>query len=203
MQPALVLLEFHSIAIGIAASDAMAKRVVLETFALGTVQPGKFLVAAGGEVANVEEAWAIGRTTGGEALVGEVFLADVHRAIPAALSGSARGFEGDALGVIETTTVVSTLRAADRALKSTDTELSEFRLADGLGGKGYALLSGEVGEVEAAVEAAVDVIPRAELIAQLVIPQLDLEVSRNLRSGGSFSTHWNESSAAGTRRAKR
>jgi microcompartment protein CcmL/EutN len=45
------------------------------------------------------------------------------------------------------------------------------RLADGLGGKGYALFTGAVGDVEAALEAAVgrcaDALIESRLIAQL------------------------------------
>jgi len=190
MQPALALLEFASIAIGIRAGDAMAKRVPLETLALGTVQPGKFLIAAGGEVAHVEEAWASGREVGGDALVGEIFLPDIHPSVVAALAAPTRVFEGDALGVLETSTVAATLRASDRALKSTAVALGEFRLADGLGGKGYALFSGDVGEVQAAVEIAADGVRAEELVQRVVIPQLHADVARGLSASPEFASHW-------------
>ena len=54
--PAIVLLEFDSIAAGILAGDAMAKRAPLDSLRAGTVQPGKYLVLAAGEVADVQEA---------------------------------------------------------------------------------------------------------------------------------------------------
>jgi len=203
MQPALALLEFASIAIGIRAGDAMAKRVPLETLALGTVQPGKFLIAAGGEVAHVEEAWAsgcevgreVGREVGADALLGEIFLPDVHPAIVAALAAPTRVFEGDALGVLETSTVAATLHASDRALKRTSVALEEFRLADGLGGKGYALFSGDVGEVQAAVEIAADGVRAEELVQRVVIPQLHADVARGLSASPEFASHWQPTAA--------
>ena len=44
IEPALGLLEFDSIAAGIAAGDAMAKRAPIEVIRAGTVHPGRYLV---------------------------------------------------------------------------------------------------------------------------------------------------------------
>ena len=40
-QPALALIDFDSIAAGIEAADAMAKRAQIELLRVGTVQPGR------------------------------------------------------------------------------------------------------------------------------------------------------------------
>ncbi len=61
MHPAIVLLEFDSIAVGIEAGDSMAKRAPLQSLHAGSVQPGKYIILAGGEVGDVEEARAAGR----------------------------------------------------------------------------------------------------------------------------------------------
>jgi len=58
---ALGLLEFDSIALGIAAGDAMVKRAPIESIKAGTVQPGKYLVMVYGEVADVQESLDAGR----------------------------------------------------------------------------------------------------------------------------------------------
>jgi len=47
MQPAIALLEFDSIAIGVRAGDAMVKRAPVEITYAGTVHPGKYLVLVG------------------------------------------------------------------------------------------------------------------------------------------------------------
>ena len=65
IEPALALLEFSSIAAGIQAADAMVKRAQIDVIRAGTVQPGKYLVLIGGEVADVEESLAAGREVGG------------------------------------------------------------------------------------------------------------------------------------------
>ena len=89
----------------------------------------------------------------------------------------------EALGVVETTTVAAAIDAADAGAKAAEVDLASIRLADGLGGKGYVLFSGAVGEVEAALAAAVErsdshgALVRSDLIAQL-----HGEMAENLRA---------------------
>jgi microcompartment protein CcmL/EutN len=188
MQPALGLLEFSSIAAGIQAGDAMVKRAPLLTVHAGTVHPGKYLVLVGGEVASVEEALAAGRLVGGRALLDEVFLPAVDAAVVAAIVGARRARQGEALGVIETASVAATIAAADAAVKGARVRLLEVRLADGLGGKAYALLGGSVTDVEAAVELGTRGLRRAELLVeQVVIPRLHAEMRANLEAHAEFA----------------
>lgn len=187
MRPAIVLLEFDSIAVGIRAGDAMAKRAPLLTLHAGSVQPGKYLVLAGGEVASTEEARMAGREAGAAALVDEIFLPEVHPEVVSALAGGRRPIEGEALGIIETRTVAATIGAADAAVKGAYVALLEIRMADGLGGKGYALVSGEVEDVEAAVGIGVASLPTPELlVAQVVIPRIHREMAENISQAAEF-----------------
>ena len=187
MQPAILLLEFDSIAVGIRAGDAMAKRSPLRTLHAGTVHPGRYLVLAGGEVADLEEALDAARETGGASLRDEMFLPDVAPAVVAALTGERRSRHESALGVFETTTVPAVIRASDRAVKGALIDILEIRLADGLGGKGYALYGGEVADVEAAIGLAEESLDRADLlVARVVIPQLHGEMAENLAAHGEF-----------------
>ncbi len=187
MGPAIALLEFDSIAVGIRAGDAMAKRAPLETLHAGSVQPGKYQVLAGGEVAEVEEARAAGRAAGGQALVDEIFLPEVHPEVIQALTGGRRPAEGEALGIVETRTVAAVIGAADAGVKGALVRLLEVRLADGLGGKGYVLFSGEVSNVEAAVELGVASLPARDLLVErVVIPRLHDEMLDNLTAHPEF-----------------
>jgi len=153
--PAIAVIEFDSIAVGTLAADAMVKQAPIETFRVGTVQPGKYLVLIGGAVAAVEESRRAGLRVGGARVTGEIFLPDVHVRVHEALQGRRRADEGDALGVIETASIPINVAAADRAIKTADVSIVEIRLGDGLGGKGVTLLSGLLHDVQAAVEAAV------------------------------------------------
>lgn len=185
---ALGLLELTSIGRGIVTGDAMVKRSPVDLLLAGTVHPGKYLLLVAGGVAEVEEAMAAGRTAAGAALCDALFLPDVHPAVVAAAAGERRDGDGDALGVVETTTVAALLGAADRGVKAAAVDLREVRLADGLGGKAYCLFAGAVADVEAAVDAAAAAMPDpALLVAAEVIASLHTEMDANLLAAAELA----------------
>lgn len=186
IQPALALLELDSIAAGIAAGDAMAKRASIGVLRAGTVHPGKYLVLVGGSVGDVEEALEAGREVGASAVLDVVFLPNVHPELVAALGGVRREAGGEALGVIETATVAAIVEAADAGLKGARVRLVELRLADDLGGKGYLLFDGPVAEVEAAVEIGAARVAGAPGLATRVISKLHAEMAENLVADARF-----------------
>ena len=188
IQPAIALIEFSSIATGIKSADAMVKRAPIMVIKSGTVQPGKYLVLIGGEVADVEESLDAGKGTGASAIVDIVYLPHVHLQVVEALSGGRVPDLEDALGVIETTTVAAAIHAADAGIKGAVVKLLEVRLADGLGGKGIVLFSGLVHDVEAAIEIGVGVLETPDLLVQqVVIPQLHKEMWDNISDTTYFS----------------
>jgi microcompartment protein CcmL/EutN len=189
MQPAIALIEFDSIAIGMRAGDAMVKRAPVEVTYAGTVHPGKYLVLVGGDVACVEESFAAGLALAGSALLDKIYLPSAHPEVVRYLRGMRGRVTGEALGIIETTTVASTLGAADRGLKGAEVDLVELKLADRLGGKAYCIFSGAVADVEAAVEIGVDHLDDpSTLFAQVVIPDFHDEMLANLEAATEFSS---------------
>jgi len=187
MEPALALIEFDSIAVGIQAGDAMVKKAPIATIKAGTVQPGKYLVLITGGVAEVDESLQAGVEWGGDSVIDTVFLPQVHPAVVQAIGGGRVEGTGAALGVIETCDVAATIQAADAGVKGAEVTLREIRLADGLGGKAFCLFQGEVHDVEAAVEIGVGALPDPEvLVRQVVIPQLHPEMEENLLTSTYF-----------------
>jgi microcompartment protein CcmL/EutN len=187
MEPALALIEFNSIAIGIQAGDAMVKKAPIAAIKAGTVQPGKYLVLITGQVAEVEESLQAGVEWGAETVIDTVFLPQVHPAVVQAIGGDRVEGVGPALGVIETHDVTSTIQAADAGVKGAEVTLREIRLADGLGGKAFCLFRGEVQDVEAAVEIGVASLPDpVVLVNQVVIPQLHPEMGETLETSSYF-----------------
>lgn len=190
LEPAVALLELSSIAVGIEAGDAMAKRAPIDVLHAGTVHPGRYLILVGGAVADVEEALGAGREAGEGCILDLVLLTGVHPQVVAALRGRRLTGEGEALGVIETATVASVIDAADAGVKGAQVRLLELRLADGLGGKAYLLFDGRVADVEAAVEqgmarVAASARPVHPVIGR-VIPQLHDAMRANLEADGRF-----------------
>ena len=184
--PALALLEFGSVAAGIVAGDAMVKRAPLSGLWAGTVQPGHYLVLVAGDTASVVEAIDAGLRVSGEALLDRVFLPDVHPDVVAAVCGATVAGAIEALGIIETTFVASTIEAADAAIKGATVAIVELRVADGLGGRGYVLFGGAVPDVEAAVEIGSGRVPPGHLIRAAVIASLHPEMTENLEGGARF-----------------
>jgi microcompartment protein CcmL/EutN len=192
IEPALGLLELDSIAAGIEAGDAMAKKAPIDVIRAGTVHPGKYLVLVGGDVADVEEALDAGREVGAASVRGVVFLPNVHPDVVAALRGARVEPAGEALGIVETGTVAAAIDAADAGLKGARVSLLELRLADDLGGKGYLLFDGPVAEVEAAVEAAIGRIAGAPGLVTRVIARLHGEMAENLAADARFAARVRE-----------
>ncbi len=188
-EPAIALLEFSSIAAGIEAGDAMIKRAPVERIHSGTVQPGHYLVLVSGEVADVEEAVNAGQETGGSELRDTLYLPNVHPAVVTSLSGELQIEATDALGIVETYTVASAIRAADAGVKGAEVQLLQLRLADGLGGKGLVLFTGFIADVEAAVEIGA-AIAHKQLLHQVIIPQLHNEMWDNVNLPGRFGNHF-------------
>jgi len=195
--PAIGLLEFGSVAAGIVAGDAMVKRGPVAEIVAGTVHPGHYLVMVSGEVGDVEEALAAGREASPAALIDEVFLPDVHSDVVAAIRGDRVPGAGEALGIIETSTVAATIEAADAGVKGAGVYLMEINLADGLGGRGYALFTGSVPDVEAAVSIGSGRVAVANLVGAVVIPQLHGEMGDNLLADRHFGVRLGRDDAAG------
>lgn len=136
------------------AADKMVKRAPVELLHAGTVQPGKYLVLVGGGTAEVEESYGAGLQAASGDVVDEVFLPDVHPQVVQSLDGN-RTFNGiDSFVVLETSSVAAILRATDAAVKGARVELAEMRVGNGLHGRGLAILTGELTDVEAAAEIA-------------------------------------------------
>jgi microcompartment protein CcmL/EutN len=202
VEPALALLELGSIAAGIAAGDAMAKRAPIDVLRAGTVHPGKYLVLIGGAVGDVEEALEAGRDEGASSVLDVVLLPNVHSELVAAIRGARRPAAGEALGVIETATVAAILEAADAGLKGAHVHLLELRLADDLGGKGYLLFDGTVADVEAAVEIGAGRIAGSPGLMLRVIPRLHAEMAQNLVADARFAGRVRETAGEGAQTAR-
>ena len=186
---AIALLEFENVAAGVLASDVMVKRSPIAVLRCGTIHPGRFLILVGGSVASTEEAYAAGLQVGESrgALHGKVFLGDVHPYLHDAVLGTRRNVEGDSLAVVETHSSPALLAAVDAAVKSTPVVLSEVRLGDDLGGHALALMSGDLFDVETALDICSER-SGGQLLARTLLPRLDSDLRSVLDQGTRFQT---------------
>ena len=168
---AIGMLEFNSIAAGIDASDQMAKTAQVDPIFYKTICPGKFLAGIYGGVAAVIAAIEAGKASHPENVVDWFVIPNIHPDVIRALSGGGMLNQREALGVIETFSAAAIVEAADAAVKASDVQLLDVRTALGLGGKGYALIGGDVAAVEAAVQAgSAKAAEHGLLVGTVVIP---------------------------------
>lgn len=181
MREAIGLIETVSIAIGISVTDEMAKTADVEVLESTAICPGKYMVLIAGDVSSVESSLKRGVETGGDVVVDTLFIPHVHPQIFPAILGATEVENLRALGVVETFTVASSILAADAAAKAAGVTLLEIRLAKGLGGKGFFTMTGEIFEVEAAMDAALTVARNGgNLVRSVVIPRPHEKLGRSI-----------------------
>jgi microcompartment protein CcmL/EutN len=180
--PALALIELSSIARGHRVADAMLKRAPVRLDRADPISPGKFVVLVEGDVAAVDESFRVGTDVAADRAVDTLFLPQPHAALWPALAGEAKAGEGvDSLGVVETTTVAATVRAADAAVKAARVRITEMQLGRGIGGKAFFTVTGPLAEVEAAVDAALGVLDAALVHTTEIIPAPHADLAGKLR----------------------
>ncbi len=171
--PCVGLLELASIAAGYETTDALRKEATVELLLSRPVSPGKFLVLFTGAVEETMSALRRGAEVGRDDLIDKLFIPNLEPTLLELIRGEVEGVaELDAVGIIETLSVASTIRAADVASKTGSLRLVGLGLAMGLGGKSYVTFTGDVADVESAVDAgAADANQAGMLVRRVVIPQ--------------------------------
>jgi microcompartment protein CcmL/EutN len=178
---AIGIVELSSIAIGYKAQDAMLKAARVELLLARTICSGKYLIAVCGDVASVTASVEIATQEAEGFLIEHRVISRVHPSVFPAIGGSVEvnGESAGALGLIETFSASSIVDVADTAAKAAHVLLLRVHLAMAIGGKGFVLLSGNIGDVRAAVEAGAAV-AAAEgiLVASSLIPAPSAELFR-------------------------
>ncbi len=181
--PCLGLLELGSVAAGVEVADEVLKGGLVELLVATPVQPGKFVALFSGEVEAVRSAIENGTERAGRDLVDRLFLPQAHEQVPMALrrQGGVLAGELDAIGVLELSTVASAVAAADLAVKTAAVDLLALRIANGLGGKSYLTITGEVSDVRSSIVASGRAAEASgHLLRQVVVPNPHPELVRHL-----------------------
>ena len=148
---AIVILESNSIAKGIEAADAVLKAADTALLYAKPVCPGKYTILFYGDVAAVSASLDAGAAVIDAHLVDSVVIPRIHPQVIQAISLSTAPDGVNAVGVMEFFSVTAAVYAADAAAKAADVTLLDVRLGVGIGGKSFAVLTGEVAAVEEAV----------------------------------------------------
>jgi microcompartment protein CcmL/EutN len=181
MNDAIGFVELSSIAKGIEAADTILKTAETRLIFAKETCPGKYHILFCGEIAAVDSsAEAVKRLCGHYVVDSTVIPRLAPQVIPAINQCSPpRGV--NALGVLEFYTITRAVYAADTAVKAADVELLNVRLATGIGGKSFVVLTGDVAAVSAAVAAgAREAETDGAVVAVTVIPNPRREIFETL-----------------------
>lgn len=154
MSKAIGMVEYQTVSKGIQAADLILKTAQVELLEAQTVCPGKYIVILTGDLSAVSASIEASRKKFEEDLIDSFILGNPHESIFSAIYGSSDIGEVRALGIVETFSAASIIVAADEAAKTSIVDLIELRIARGMCGKSYLLLTGDVAAVEAAIEKA-------------------------------------------------
>lgn len=153
MYQAIGVIELKSIAKGIEACDIALKSAGVRLISSHATCPGKYEIVLTGAVADVTASIDVVRARFGATLIDTSIMGRIDPAVITALFGTQSVARKGSVGVIETFSAATIIKAADIAVKTAKVELYDLRVSRGMGGKGIAILTGDVGDVTAAVEA--------------------------------------------------
>ena len=188
MSKAIGMIEFKTTATGITAADAMVKTSEVEIVEAQTVCPGKYIAIITGDLSAVKAAVDTAVTTYEDKCIDSFVLGNPHESIFPAIYGTTQVEEISALGILETYDAASIIEAADQAAKTAIVDLIELRIAKGMCGKSYMLLTGEVSAVEASIERAKELV--AEKYNRKIRNPYDLEPEEEALIGRYFKEEY-------------
>ncbi len=184
--PALGLVEVASVARGMVVADAMVKKALITLVQAHPVTPGKYVVVVAGGEEEVSQSMAVGLELAADTLVDRLYLPKADPQLAPAMTQAVQVDDVQALGILETFSVAACVLAGDRAVKGAQVKLVQMRLARGLGGKAFFVLTGELHQVEAGIEAGRGIIHDGMLLTTEIIPRPHADFVRALLSQGSF-----------------
>lgn len=154
MGKAIGMVEYKTVSCGMYAVDMMLKTAEVEIIEAQTVCPGKYIAILCGDLSAVNASIETAKKNCPQHLIDSFVLGNPHEGIFPAIYGTSHIEQMNALGILETFSAPSIIVAADEAAKTAQVELIELRIARGMCGKSYLLLTGEIAAVTAAIEKA-------------------------------------------------
>ena len=153
MYKAIGVIELKSIPKGVEAADAALKSAGIEMVSAHPSCPGKYEIILTGSISDVSVAIQHVNKRFDGYVIDSAIMGKIEEQVIKALFGTQVGERGGSLGLIETFSASSAIKAADIAVKTARVEIYDLRVSRGMGGKGVVMLTGDVGDVTAAVEA--------------------------------------------------
>lgn len=171
MFKAIGVIEFKNVPKGVEATDDALKSAGVQLVAAHPSCPGKYELILTGSISNVSASMEHVKTKFEDYIIDTSLMGRIDARVIDALFGTQKGERNGSLGLLETYSAAACIKAADLCVKTARVEIFDLRVSRGLGGKGIVLITGEVGDVNAAIEAGANYAKRLGMLsAQSVIP---------------------------------
>lgn len=155
MERSIGVVEFRSIAIGIGAVDRIVKASEVRIVDARTICPGKYYIIFAGIVSAVKNSMSMVLKESETFIIDSIVLSNVYPQMFAGLNGTTEIKKPGSIGIIETLTSPSIFWAADAAIKATEVDLVEIRIARALGGKNICILNGDLSSINESVRVGI------------------------------------------------
>lgn len=154
MYKSIGVIELKCIPKGVEAADAALKSAGIEMVSAHPSCPGKYEIILTGSISNVTAAIDHVKERFEGYVIDSSVMGRIDEQVISALFSTNTARKEGSLGLIETYSAPSAIKAADIAVKTARVEIFDLRVSRGMGGKGIIMITGEVGDVSAAVAAA-------------------------------------------------
>ena len=156
MYKAIGIIELKCIPKGVEAADAALKSAGVEMVSSHPSCPGKYEIILTGSISNVTAAVSHVCSKFEGFVIDSSVIGRIEEQVIKALFGTHAADRAGSLGLLETYSAASAIKAADIAVKTARVEIYDLRVSRGMGGKGILMVTGEIGDVTAAIEAGAD-----------------------------------------------
>ena len=177
----LGIVECWNIAPGVRIADAMMKAADVDLVRAAPICSGRYLIFVSGERAAVSASVDSANADGGK-IKASFVISSLSPEVAAVLKSPVAIANVQAIGVIECRNVSTGVVAADTAVKRSGVELARFVAGQGINGKSYFVMSGDVAAVQEAADAASASLGK-NLVEAVVIPGPDASVVKALVRG--------------------
>lgn len=162
---AIGVIELKNVPKGVEATDDALKSAGVTLVTAHPSCPGKYEIILTGSISDVTAATTHVLKKFDGYVIDSSIMGRIDQSVIKALFGTEKSEKSGSLGILETFSAATCIKAADLAVKTAKVEIYDLRVSRGLGGKGVFLITGEVGDVTAAIEAGANYAMREGMLS--------------------------------------
>lgn len=173
MSRSIVSFEFKSISKGTEVTDEMIKLAEVQIVLFRVICPGRLLVILSGDEDAIRTVFNKGNEADEGHILDSALISGIKDTVIRALTSRVMMPPKGALGLFETMTISSGIKALDSTLKGGNLNLVKLQIASGISGRLVFTVSGDVSDVEQGLKSGKDAIEARRIINTSIIRSPD------------------------------